>query len=113
MTLVEQPYVDARKWEAHERRCALVHFEDLSVMLTASWMEPTGLPVRRPDGAFRKEYLVHVTVPGEHRTRMFEEARLVELCLSGARYPLTSSDIALLSARDGNVTLSLFVDDWN
>ena len=65
----EQPYVDARKWEAHERRCALVHFDDLSVMLTASWMEPTGLCVRRPDGAFRKEYLVHLTVPHDHQGR--------------------------------------------
>jgi hypothetical protein len=113
MTLAEQTFVDARKWQAHERRCALVHFDDLAVMLTASWMEPTGLSVRRPDGAFRKEYLVHLTVPSEHQLRTFEEARLVELCLSDARHPLTSTDLVVLSVRDGVVTMSLFVDDWN
>jgi hypothetical protein len=33
--------------------------------------------------------------------------------LSDARHPLTSTDLVVLGVRDGVVTMSLFVDDWN
>jgi hypothetical protein len=114
MTLMAQPYIDARKWEAHERRCALLHFDDLAVLFTASWGDPSEQLVRRPDGGYRREYIVHLAVPPEHKERSFQQVRSVTLCLSDERFPLTTMDIERVrSGVTDGVTLVMYIGDWH
>ena len=111
MTTELGPYIDARRFESSERRCALVTFDGSAVMFTASWGAPMAL-VRRPDGGFRREYLVHLYVPEEHRCRTFHKVRSVMLCLTGTPEPTLSTDVAKGSSRElHEVTLAVYVDE--
>lgn len=111
MTTEVELYIDARRFESNERRCALVTFDGAAVMFTASWSAPVAL-VRRPDGGYRREYLVHLFVPEEHRCRTFHNVRSVMLCLAGTPQPVTSTDVAQESSRDlHEVTLAVYIDE--
>ena len=102
-------HLDARSYGVRETRTALVRFDDTAVMFTASWGQPSVL-VPRPDGARRRQYLVRLFVPSEHRERAFHEAR--SITLYGADEPLTAQDFAGVHMRhiDG-VTLAWFFAD--
>lgn len=106
-------YIDARHWETSERRCAMITFEDSTVMFTASWGAPSDIE-RRADGAYRRRYLVRLVVPAEHQARQFEEVQSVMLCLTGDRYPLATSDIEGVNAREPHgLTMAIFIDEWH
>jgi hypothetical protein len=106
-------YIDARHWETSERRCAMITFEDSTVMFTASWGAPSEIE-RRPDGAYRRQYLVHLVVPAEHQARAFQEAQSVMLCLTGERYPQVTSDIEGVTSREPHgLTMAIFIDEWH
>lgn len=111
MTTELGSYIDARRFESSERRCALVTFEGSAVMFTASWGAPEAL-VRRPDGGYRREYLVHLYVPDEHRWRTFHKVRSMMLCLTGTPEPILSTDVAKESSRElHEVTLAVYIDE--
>ena len=106
-------YIDARHWETSERRCAMITFEDSTVMFTASWGAPSEME-RRPDGAYRRQYLVHLVVPAEHQARAFQEVQSVMLCLTGERYPQVTSDIEGVTSREPHgLTMAIFIDEWH
>src|ERR1043165_1521609 len=111
MTTELAPYIDARRFESSERRCALVTFEGSAVMFTASWGAPAAL-VRRPDGGYRREYLGHLYVPEEHRARTFHKVQSVMLCLTGEPRPMLSTDVVKESSRElHEVKLAVFIDE--
>jgi hypothetical protein len=111
MTIEVAPYIDARRFEGTERRCALVTFEGSAVMFTASWGAPVAL-VRRPDGGYRREYLVHLYVPVEHRDRTFHRVQSLMLCLTGEPRPMLSNDVVMESSRElHEVTLAVYIDE--
>jgi len=105
-----RPYVDARNWTAQEKRSALVRWADHAILVTASWGKPT--LVQRPDGSFRRKYLVHLLVPPEHRELPFHQVTSVALCLTGDRPSFITEAIEGVASRETNgVTLAMFVDD--
>ncbi len=80
-------------------------------MFTASWGAPGEL-VRRPDGGYRREHVLHLHVPPEHRDRWFHKVQSVMLCLSGERQPLTSTDVAGVSSKElHDVALTVYIDE--
>jgi hypothetical protein len=107
------PFIDARKWEAPERRTALIHIDGEAIMFTASWGRPSSL-VPRPDGAYRRLLHVHLSVPSEHRERCFHRAKLATMYTAGKQGFFSTDDIDGVHARDlHSVTLSLYVDHWH
>jgi hypothetical protein len=112
MRAAVQPFIDARRWEAREKRSALVSFDDGAVMFTASWDRPSSL-VPRPDGSYRRRYLVSLLLTSEHRERPFHLVRAVTLHLTGEHPPLSTDDVGDVNARDlHSVTLAMYIDDW-
>ena len=113
MSQLMPPYVDARKWEAHEKRSALVHIDGAALMFTASWGRPSSL-VPRPDGAYRRLFLVQLQVPSEHRERCFHRVSLLTLLLPGDRPALQTDDVQGVHSRDlQSVTLAAYIDGWH
>lgn len=107
------PYIDARKWEALERRTALIRIDHEAVMFTASWGRPSSL-VPRPDGGYRRLLHVHLHVPSEHRERCFHRASFATLFPSGNHGSFSTDDIAGVHSRDlHSVTLTIYVDHWH
>jgi hypothetical protein len=105
-----EPFIDARKWEAQERRRALLQIDGEAIMFTASWGRPSSL-VPRPDGGYRRFLLVCLHVPSEHRERCFHRVRAATMFASGERGFFSTEDIAGVHARDlHTVTLALYVD---
>jgi hypothetical protein len=112
MKAVVQPFIDARTWGGGERRSALVSFDDADVMFTASWDQPSSL-VPRPDGSYRRKYLVSLLLTSEHRERSFHHISAVTLFLLGDHAPLETDDIGDVYSRDlHSVTLVMYIDDW-
>jgi len=108
----QPPVIDARKWEALERRTALVHFEKEAVMFTASWRRPSSL-VPRPDGSYRRLLLVCLQVPAEQCERPFHRVRYVSL-VAAEHEPFSTDDIGGVHSRTLNsVTLAVYVDAWH
>jgi hypothetical protein len=111
MTTELAPFIDARRFESSERRCALVTFEGSAVMFTASWGAPVAL-VRRPDGGYRREYVVHLCVPEVHRDRTFHKVQSVMLCLTGLPELTLSTDVVRESSpKLDEVTLAVYIDE--
>lgn len=112
--MTERPtFIDARKWEATERRTALVHLDGEAIMFTASWSRASSL-VPRPDGSYRRMLLVRLAVSSEHRERCFQRARFVTLFELGTRESLSTDDVEGVHSRDlHSVTLALFIDHWH
>lgn len=107
------PFIDARRWEAAERRTALVHIASDALMFTASWGRPSSL-VPRLDGAYRRLLLVTLQVPSEHRERSFHQARYVSLFARRESDPFSTDDIGGVHSRDlSSVTLVIYVDHWH
>ena len=113
MKAAVQPFIDARKWDAQERRTALVGFDGYAALFTASWDRPSSL-VPRPDGTYRRKYLLTLLLPADHRERSFHQVRGVTLYLTSDRKAfVTTDDIGDVISRDlHSVTLSMFIDDW-
>jgi hypothetical protein len=104
------PFIDARKWLTRERRSALVRFDDVAVMFTASWERPSTL-VQRADGKSRRKHLVMLRVPAEHKERPFHLVRSVTLYPTGGPPLLATTDIDGVSSRDlHSVTLAVFIE---
>jgi hypothetical protein len=111
--MTEPTFIDARQWEATERRAALVHIDGEAVMFTASWGRASSL-VPRPDGAYRRMLLVRLEVGSEHRARCFHRVRFITLFALGTRESLSTDDLDGVHSRDLNsVTLTLFIDLWH
>jgi len=107
------PFIDARKWEASERRTALVRVDGDAIMFTASWGRPSSL-VPRPDGSYRRRLLLHLFVPSEHRERHFHRVSFVTMHDLGEHGSFSTDDVEGVNARDlYSVTLSLYVDHWH
>jgi hypothetical protein len=112
MNAAAEPFIDARTWEGGERRSALVSFGDADVMFTASWDQPSSL-VPRPDGSYRRKYLVSLQLTSEHRERSFHQINAVTLFLLGEHAPLETDDIGGVHSRElHSVTLAMYIDDW-
>jgi hypothetical protein len=106
------PHVDARSpQQPLLHQTALLRFDDAAIMFTASWTAPS-LPVPRPGGAYRRQYLVHLIVPYEHRLRAFNDVRSVALYPVDDQEPMVVTDFGGVHARDlTGVTLALFADE--
>lgn len=103
--------VDARKWQAAERRYAVVQLRDAVVMFTAAWKRPSTL-VERPDGSLRRRYVVYLSVPSEHREQSFLQVSSIELHFPEGTRPLCSDDIEGVIARDlESVTIAMYIGD--
>lgn len=112
MPVAVQSFIDARKWDGSKRRSALVSFGDTDVMFTASWDQPSSL-VPRPDGAYRRKYLVSLLLTPELRERSFHQISAVTLFLVGDHAPLETNDVGDVHSRDlHSVTLAIYIDDW-
>jgi hypothetical protein len=82
------------------------------MLFTASWGPPS-TRVQRPDGAYRRKYLVTLLVPSEHRELNFSTLRSAALCLQGDRPAFVTEDIEGVASRDlSSVTIAMYVDDW-
>ena len=82
------------------------------MLFTASWGPPS-TRVPRPDGAYRRKYLVTLQVPNEHRELSFAQVRSAALCLQGDRPAFITEDIEGVVDRDlSSVTVAMYVDDW-
>jgi hypothetical protein len=104
------PFIDARKWEAPERRTALIRIDGEAIMFTASWSRPSSL-VPRPDGSYRRLLLVCLQVPSEHRERCFHRVQFATMYGSGEAGFFSTDDIAGVHTRDlYSVTIALYVD---
>lgn len=107
------PFIDARKWEAPERRTALIRIDGEAIMFTASWARPSSL-VPRPDGAYRRHLLVHLVVPSEHRERCFHRTEFATMYTGGSHGFFSTDDIDGVHSRDlHSVTLAVYVDHWH
>jgi hypothetical protein len=103
------PHIDARTRQPSTDQSALLRFDDAAIMFTASW-GAASLPVPRPDGGYRRQYLVHLTVPDEHRGRAFYRVRSVALFAEKCE-PIVVNDFGGVHAIDRTgVTLALFAD---
>jgi hypothetical protein len=108
--LLSLPHIDARAPQPTTQCTALVRFDDAAIMFTASW-GAASLPVPRPDGAYRRQYLVHLVVPEEHRHRAFHRVRSATLYRAEGE-PLTARDFGGVHSIDrGFITLALFADE--
>jgi hypothetical protein len=105
------PHIDARTRQPRTDQAALLRFDDAAIMFTASWCGAS-LPVPRPDGAYRRQYLVHLTVPDEHRQRAFHRVRSATLYVAEDREPIVASDFGgVQSIERVGITLALFADE--
>ena len=108
--MLSVPHIDARTRQPSTHQTALLRFDDAAIMFTASW-GAASLPVPRPDGAYRRQYLVHLMVPYEHRQRAFDRVRSVAL-FAEDREPIVANDFGGIHAIDrSGVTLALFADE--
>jgi hypothetical protein len=112
MKAAVQPFSDARRWEGSERRSALVSLHDVDILFTATWDRPSSL-VPRPDGSYRRKYLVTLALTPDHRERSFHQVRSVTLHIARGHAPLATHDVGDVYARDlHSVTLTMYIDDW-
>jgi len=112
MSSAAPQFIDARRWLRPERRSALARFEDdVAVMFTASWEQPSTL-VQRPDGTSRRKHLVCLQVPAAPKERRFHLVRSLTLHVPGSPRPLETDDIEGVSSRDLQcVTLAAYMAD--
>lgn len=104
------PHIDARTGQPSTEQNALLRFDDAAIMFTASW-GAASLPVPRPDGCYRSQYLVRLIVPDEHRQRAFDHLRSAALFAEN-REPLVVNDFGGVHSTDRiGITLALFADE--
>ena len=109
--MINLPHFDARTPLLRSDQAALLRFDDAAVMFTASW-QPPSLPVWRPGGEYRRQYLVHLVVPHEQRSRAFENIRSITLYGLDDREPIVVEDFGGVHSRTlSGITLALFVDE--